>query len=696
MYSCWIDQGNHFFAVLQPDLPGSQDGLRGSKASNEYLSRLAGYSLASLNSEPSRIADEADFVQRELTGLCSRESKTFIDVHACSASVSAALDDFSASLDDLFEAIPELEDECLSFAKSTRGIQSDRERASVILDQRDSLLDILEVPQLVDTCVRNGYYQEAMELATHINGVAQRYPDLAIVRSVARSIDSVMDMQLSQLLGLLRDSIKLPVMAKTIGFLRRMDRLSEEELRIVFLESRVDHMRNTIEGLQSERADKIRYLRRYIDLFREIVYETVSQYNSIFMNNGPGLSSGYRDKGALDLIARYVQHNVLHMTTVIDESLSGIQDSSSLSSLLTQLGYSTMSFARMGIDFTALLRNPFEKAIESLVATGWQLATNQVANKFEEAIKLELLPGSWLCSEEGRRSIISDASSPPRRPKLQPPPTPPTYLASFPPLAIYLNHGLSTLNSLRLLAPTRSRYNVNEALIGSLQRLTGHFLNYARGMTEDRLKPSYKRPDSMRRNTSISNQGQLLEQDRARTTETRRILVAAADAMLGVMFPYLLSAMQEVVYPSTENVKVGITDLGEAKFQIEQWLRDHRESLMDAVSDSADNEQGQHTDESSMAVQLQDVKPADKKAPAEQVDSQSERTSVDRVQRMEADNNTAVTTSINPGPNDDGLREAHPEDGLKAANGHVSKLESEQPAVYAGNDVAEGAADSTV
>lgn len=237
---------------------------------------------------------------------------------------------------------------------------------------------------------------------------------------------------------------------------------------------------------------------------------------------------------------------------------------------------------------------------------------------------------------------------------------------------------------------------MNEALIGSLQRLTGHFLNYARGMTEDRLKPSYKRPDSMRRNTSISNQGQLLEQDRARTTETRRILVAAADAMLGIVFPYLLSAMQEVVYPSTENVKVGITDLDEAKFQLEQWLRDHRESLMDAVSDSADNEQGQHTDESSMAVQLQDVKPADEKAPAEHVDSQSEWTSVDRVQRMEADNNTASTTSIDSGPNDDGLREAHPEDGLNAANGHVSKLESEQPAVYAGNDVAEGAADSTV
>jgi hypothetical protein len=516
-------------------------------------------------------------VQRELTGLCARENKIFIDVHACSSSISTALDDFTASLDDLFEAIPELEDECLSFAKSTRGIQIDRERASVILERQDPLLDILEVPQLVDTCVRNGYYQEAMELATHINQVARRYPDLAIVRSVARSMESVMDMQLSQLLGLLRESIKLPAMAKTIGFLRRMDRLSEEELRMVFLESRVDHMRSAVEGLHNEKNDKIRYLRRYIDLFREVVYETVSQYNSIFMNLGTAASDRHQEEGALDLVARYVQHNVQQLTVVIHETLDGIQDSSSLSSLLTQLGYSTMSFARMGSDFTALLRNPFETAVESLVATGWVLATDQLTDKFDEATRLELRPGSWLASEEGKAVILADISSPPDRPALQSSTIPPAYLAFFPPLAIYLNHGLGILNSLRLLAPTKSRYKATQALVRSLAQSTTRFLDYARAVTEERLKPSYKRPDSMRRNTSISNQGQLLEQDKARILESRRVLVAAADAMLGVMFPFLLSAMQNVVYSPSHERDADGASLGESQAALERWLSDNRE-----------------------------------------------------------------------------------------------------------------------
>lgn len=597
---------NNFFSVLQS---GLQDASITSKASNEYLSRLTGYSLTSLNSEPSRIADEADFVQRELTGLCSRESKTFIDVHACSSSISTALDDFSASLDDLFQAIPELEDECLSFAKSTRGIQLDRERASVILDQRDSLLDILEVPQLVDTCVRNGYYQEAMELASHVNRVAQRYPDLAIVRSVARSIESVMDMQLSQLLGLLRESIKLPVMAKTIGFLRRMERLSEEELRIVFLESRVDHMRNAVEGLQSEKGDKIRYLRRYVDLFREIVYETVSQYNSIFMNIGPHSSGRHEDDGALDLIARYVQHNVLHLTSVIEDNLAGIQDSSSLSSLLTQLGYSTMSFARLGIDFTALLRNPFERAVESLVATGWQLATDQVVNRFDDASKAEMSPGSWLCSEEGRQSIMSDTSSPPARPTPQSSSVPPSYLTSFPPLAIYLNQGLSILNSLRLLAPTRSRHTLDQALIASMAHLTTRFHKYVRAATEDRLKPSTRRPDSMRRNTSISNQGQLLEQDRARVIESRRILVAAADAILGVLFPFLIAAMHDVVYPSSAGDPVSVPSLGETELELRKWLEDNREKPKDVPANISRGEADMKSAEPDMSLSTQTETP---------------------------------------------------------------------------------------
>ena len=489
------------------------------------------------------------------------------------------MDDFTSSLDDLFDAIPDLEDECLAFAKSTQGIQRDRERAALILDQEDRLGDILDLPQLADTCVRNGYYQEAMELSDHIRQVVERYPDLSIVRSVARTVDAVMEGQLSQLINLLREPIKLPVMAKTVGFLRRMGRMPEEELRIVFLESRVDFMRNAVDAIQSDKGDKIRYLRRYIDLFREVVYETVSQYNSIFMDNRTVSLSSAQSSHALDLVARYIQFNVARLSAIIDTSLSAIPDSSSLSSLLTQLGYSTMSFARLGMDFTALLRNPFEKAVENLVTTGWQLTTEDLTGKFQEAIRLHSPPGVWLCGEESRQAIMEDSHSPPARPVITSKTNPPAYLSSFPPLAIYLNNGLSILNSLRLLAPMKTRSLASAALVRSLDEIASSFLLYAISMLDAPLLPASKRPDSMRRNTSISNQGQLREQEQAKTKEARRILVAAADALQGVLAPFLLVALSEVVYasPSESNGQSSSSLLTHSATKLDDWVRANRE-----------------------------------------------------------------------------------------------------------------------
>lgn len=101
------------------------------------------------------------------------------------------------------------------------------------------LVELLEVPQLVDACARNGFHEEALELANFVNGLERRHLLAAEVRSIdgkARGgsgvvqsiVDDVHTTLLSlrqQLLHLLTEQASLPKELQILATLRKLDGL---------------------------------------------------------------------------------------------------------------------------------------------------------------------------------------------------------------------------------------------------------------------------------------------------------------------------------------------------------------------------------------------------------------------------------------------------------------------------------------
>ena len=140
---------------------------------------------------------------------------------------------------ELGEKLSSLQKQCGAFRDRVNQFVNSHKRNRKTLQHHMQLVELLEVPQLVDACARNGFHEEALELANFVNGLERRHLLAAEVRSIdgkARGgsgvvqsiVDDVHTTLLSlrqQLLHLLTEQASLPKELQILSTLRKLDGL---------------------------------------------------------------------------------------------------------------------------------------------------------------------------------------------------------------------------------------------------------------------------------------------------------------------------------------------------------------------------------------------------------------------------------------------------------------------------------------
>ncbi|KAF1987543.1 Dor1-like family protein-like protein, partial [Aulographum hederae CBS 113979] len=425
-------------------LPSPADPITSS-----YLTRLTTLSLPSLTStEPQSLSQNSQSILRSLQALSKRSHKSIIASSEHLSNLKDVLPKIAQETSALQDALPKLEGDAQGFSqkysKTTENPILDRRKKAMLLARNaDRVADVLNLPTLLSSAIAssagatqgtasaattNAGYTSALDLHAHIRRLHTLYPNMDLVTSIADQAEQEMKGMTTNLITSLQaQGIKLAGAMRTIGWLRRIapeldDKMdsqktsslggsSEGALGALFLVCRLANLLSMLDALDplKELADQEtvkrtkggskpgdpdkwsggqqteRYLKRYIEIFREQSFAIISMYKSIFPSALPAPSSetvgvspaanGATQDGSDSLqplpsaLATFPMHLINLLFDSLRTYLPNVRDRTSRDSLLTQVLYCAGSLGRLGGDFGMMLA-VLEEELEDVMGGG--------------------------------------------------------------------------------------------------------------------------------------------------------------------------------------------------------------------------------------------------------------------------------------------------------------------------------------
>lgn len=254
--------------------------------------------------------------------------------------------------------------------KNVRAMSSDNS----ILMNVDSILDIFELPTLCRLCIMQGNYQEALEVATLVKMFAIKYSKLETFRIMQLQIEQELRLMTKGIIKLLNTNLKQSNILKIFQILNRPDIIPvnegfdstqnntearEKALKLIYLNSRYKFITSEVESLTPLlKLKKWTYVKRYLEIYREYLFNSLSIYQAIFGSN----SLYSLNLENLFMINMYIEALLDPLTVVLKEHLVeplGEEVDTDFvnkrDGVILQVIYLCRSLAKYGVDFESAI-----------------------------------------------------------------------------------------------------------------------------------------------------------------------------------------------------------------------------------------------------------------------------------------------------------------------------------------------------
>ncbi|CAM9147071.1 unnamed protein product, partial [Ectocarpus fasciculatus] len=281
------------------------------------------------------------------------------------------------------------------------------------LQRHLQLVELLEVPQLVDACARNGFHDEALELASFVNSLERKHilatevqADMnkqysgssSVIQSIVDDVQHTLMELRKQLFLSLTDSCSLPRQLYFLGVLRRLDGLlvdrqlplglrdgseelsnsqisakeyrshiiqsTETRLQMDFLECRSIWLEKLLASAQGggstpNKGDGLGHYGRAIEIIevhRTAWFEIITHFSALFQDAVGSVPS-------ISIISSWSWTQYRRFTADLFNVVSKIEDGPSIKSILEQCLLFASRMSSLGCDFTEDIVSQFGQIV---------------------------------------------------------------------------------------------------------------------------------------------------------------------------------------------------------------------------------------------------------------------------------------------------------------------------------------------
>ncbi|RWR80056.1 conserved oligomeric Golgi complex subunit 8 [Cinnamomum micranthum f. kanehirae] len=118
-----------------------------------YVSELLSFTLDRLHKEPELLRVDAERIRRQMQEVAVGNYRAFIAAADALCSIREEVSAVDHYLESLITEVPKLTSGCTEFIDAAQQILEKRKLNRMLLANHSTLLDLLEIPQLMDTYV---------------------------------------------------------------------------------------------------------------------------------------------------------------------------------------------------------------------------------------------------------------------------------------------------------------------------------------------------------------------------------------------------------------------------------------------------------------------------------------------------------------------------------------------------------------